>query len=127
MYPIGASSSRFYWLPRIHKKDIALRPIVSNRCSVTYGVAKELARILKPLAEETIHHVNNTKEFTDKIKNTKLDEGECITSHDVTALFTAVPVVSAIDIIKNRLKQVTELPNRSIMSSSNIIELLNSV
>ena len=88
---------------------------------MTYGVAKELARILKPLAGRAIHHVNNTKEFADEIKKTKLEEGECITSYDVSSLFTSIPVAAAIDIIKNRLEQDTELPNRTIMSANNII------
>ena len=49
MYPTVASSLKFYGLPKIHKKDITLRPILFSIASVTYGVAKELARILKPL------------------------------------------------------------------------------
>ena len=53
-----------------------------------------------------------------------MEGGECITSYDVTALFTAVPMPSAIDIIKNRLEQDTELPNSTIMSANNIVELL---
>ena len=70
MYPTGASSPNFNRLPKIHK-DIPLRPIVSNRGPVTYGVAKELARLLKPLDCRTINHVNNPKEFVDVIKNTQ--------------------------------------------------------
>ena len=122
MYPTGASSLMFYWLPQTHKKDIPLRPIVSSIGSVTYGV--ELAGILKPPVGITIYNVDNSKAFVGKIKNTKLEKGECITSYDVTSLFTAVPVSSAIDIIKNRLELDTELPYRTIMSDNNTIELL---
>ena len=49
MYPTGASPPKFYGLPKIHKKNIPLRPIVSNIGSVSYWVAKELAKIIKPL------------------------------------------------------------------------------
>ena len=52
------------------------------------------------------------------------EDGECIISYYVTSLFTAVPVASTIDIVKNRLEQDAELPGRTIMSTSNIIELL---
>ena len=38
-----------YGLPKIHKLDTPLRPIVSSCGSVTYGVTKELANILKSL------------------------------------------------------------------------------
>ena len=78
MYPTGASSPKLYGLPKIHKKNIPLRPIVSSQGSVNYGVAKELAKILKPLTGNTIHQVNNPKEFAEDIKKIKLSEGECI-------------------------------------------------
>ena len=123
MYPTWASSPKFYGLPKIHK-NIPLRPIVSSIGSVTYGVAKEIARIIKPLMGTSEHHVNNTKEFADEIRKTKLEEGECITSYGVTALFTSIPVSSALEIIRNKLEQDADLPNRSIMTADNIIELL---
>ena len=50
-------------------------PIVSSIGSVTYEVAKELARIIKPLMGTSEHHVNNTKEFAYEIRKTKLEEG----------------------------------------------------
>ena len=49
IYPTGCVPPKFYDLPKIHKPDTPLRPIVSSCGSVTYGVAKELAKILKPL------------------------------------------------------------------------------
>ena len=49
MYPTGCVTPMFYGLPKIHKPDTPLRPIVSSCGSVTYGVAKELAKILKPI------------------------------------------------------------------------------
>ena len=80
VYPTGSSVPKFYGLPEIHKKDVPLRPIVSSIGSVTYGVAKELSRILKPLVGKSIYHVDNSKEFAEEIRNTRLEEGECITS-----------------------------------------------
>ena len=87
--------------------------MVSSIGSVTYGVAKELARILNPLVGNPSHHVNNTKEFADEIRNTKLEEGECITSYDVTALFTSTPLPLPLAIIRKMLEQDTDLQNRS--------------
>ena len=97
---------------------------MSSRGCISYGVAKELARILKPLTGNTIHHVNNSSEFTDDIKKIKLEEGECIMSYDVAALFTSIPVQSAIEATKKKLEQDTELHQRTPMSINNILELL---
>ena len=88
IYPTGVSPPKFYGLPKIHK-NIPLRPIVSSIASVTYGVAKELARIIKPLMGCSPYHVNNSKQFAYEMKEMKLEEGECITSYDVNALFTS--------------------------------------
>ena len=48
MYPTGCVPPKFYGLPKIHKPDTPLRPIVSSCGSVTYGVAKELAKSSNP-------------------------------------------------------------------------------
>ena len=60
MYPTGCVPPKFYGLPKIHKPDTSLRPIVSSCGSVTYGVAKELAKILKFLVGKSPHHINST-------------------------------------------------------------------
>ena len=49
MYPTGCVPPKFYGLPKIHKTGTPLRPIVSSRGSVTYGVAKVLYKVTKPL------------------------------------------------------------------------------
>ena len=124
VYPTGASASKFYRPPKIHKEVVPLRPIVSIIGSVTYGVVKELSRILKPLVGNSSHHVNNSKEFAEEIRYIKLERGECLTSFDVTALYISIPVADAIEVIKRRLEQDTELPRRTTWSPDNIQKLL---
>ena len=124
MYPTGVSPPKFYGLPKIHKKNIPLRPIVSSIGSMSYGVAKELAGIIKPLMGCSQHHVNNSKQFAEEMKEIKLEEGECITSYDVIALFTSIPIPSALDIMKKKLEQDAELHKRTIMPVDTILELL---
>ena len=58
------------------------------------------------------------------MKKTKLEEGKCIISYDVSVLFTSIPVASAIEIIRNKLEQDTELHKRTTMSANNILEQL---
>ena len=123
VYPTGASAPKFYRLPKIHKEDVPLRPIVSSIGSVTYGVAKELSRILTTLVGNSSHHVNNSL-FAEEIRNIKLERGECLTPFDVTALYTSIPVADAIELIKRRLEQDTELLRRTTWSPDNILKLL---
>ena len=50
--------------------------------------------------------------------------GECLNSYDVSALFTSVPIVPALNIIRDLLEQDDTLHDRSVLSVQNIIEPL---
>ena len=124
MYPTGAVTPKFYGLPKIHKRDIPLRPNVSCRGSINYEVAKELSRILRPLVGKSPHHIKNTGDFVQQVRGIKLHPTECITSYDVSACFTSVPIESAITIIRNKLELDPELHNRTTMKVEHITSLL---
>ena len=66
---------KFYVLPEMHKGDIALRPIVSNRGTSTYGVGKELATVLRPLVGKFPHHIQNTEDFIDEVHMNQIHDG----------------------------------------------------
>ena len=114
--PTSAVPLNFYGLPKIHKTGTPLRPIVSSRGSITYGVAKELSHIIKPLVGQSPHHLKNTQHFIQQLQGIRLQAGESITSYDVKALFTSVPVQPSIQIVKHRLQQDTTLPQRTSVS-----------
>ena len=118
MYPTGAVAPKLYGLPKAHKRDIPLRPIVSSRGPMNYEVAKELSRILRPLVGKSPHHIKYTGDFLWQVK---VQPGECITSHDVSALFTYVPIEPAITIIRNKLELNQEIHKRTTMKVVQII------
>ena len=124
MYPTGAVSSKYYGLPKIHKAGTPLRPIISSIGTASYNTAKELARILKPLVGTTIHHVQNTRDFIEQIKEVRLKDGESIMSYDVTSLFTSVPIKPTLEIIQKRLTEDPDLHNRTSMNIQQIVNLL---
>ena len=103
---------------------MSLRPIISSIGSVTYASAKELSRILKPLVGRSPHHVMNNLDFLESIRGIQLQPEECMVSYDVEALFTSVPVESAICIIKKHLEEDKELHQRIAMSVNQITCLL---
>ena len=124
MYSTSCIALKFYGLPKIHKTGTPLRPIVSSRDSVTYGVAKVMAKILKPLVGKSPHHVQSTSDFVNKVREIAILPGECLTSYDVTTLFTSVPIDPALNIIKDLLERDDNLSNRTVLSVQNIKELL---
>ena len=124
MYLTGCVPHRFYGLPQIHKPDTPFRPIVSSCGSVIYGVARELAKILKPLVGKSPHHINSTQDFVEQIKHITLGPGECLSSYDVSALFASAPVDPALHIIKDLLEKDHTLKERTVLAVSDIILLL---
>ena len=110
---------RFYGLPKIHKTDVPLRPIVSFINSPTYNLSKFLANIISALVTNRFS-VNNSIDFIERIKNIAIEEDEILVSFDVVSLFTSVPVDHAIDIVVNLLDCDDSLSSRTQLSSQDI-------
>ena len=98
--------------------------IVSSCGSVTYGVAKELTKILKPLVGKSPHHIKSTQDFVEQVRHIPLVPGECLSSYDVSALFTSVPINPALKVIKGLLEKDHTLKDRSVMGVNDIFLLL---
>ena len=54
---------RLYGLPKVHKQDVPLRPIVSFVSSPTYQLSKFLTSLLSPIVGLSDHHVRNSQHF----------------------------------------------------------------
>ena len=93
-------------------------------CSINYEAGKGLARILRPLVGKSPHHMKNTDDFVQQFRGIRLQPGECVTSYDVSTLFTWVPIESAITIIRRKLELDPELHTRTPMKVEHIISLL---
>ena len=124
MYPTGCSAPKFYRLPKIHKPDTPLRPIMSSHVSVTYGVAKELTKILKPLVGKSPHHVHSNQDIVEQANKVTLMPGECLSSYDVIAQFTLIQVDPALGLIKILLEKYRTLKERTVLLVKDIILLL---
>ena len=122
--PNNAGTPGFYGLPQIHKEGVPLRPNVSSRGAVSYGITKELARILKPLVGKSAYNIQNTRDFVQQLKNIKLHPNECIISYGVKELFTSVPIEPATEIIRKHLEDDMDLQQRTSMTVNHLICLL---
>ena len=104
LYPTEAGVPKFYGLPKIHKKETPLRPIVSSIGSVSYATSKELTRILKPLVGRSPYHVHRNQDLLEDLRSLKLKD-ECLMSFDVKAVFTSIPIQPAINVIQKTTRR----------------------
>ena len=102
---------KLYGLPKLHKPNIPMRPIVSFCGSPTYQLSKYLTNVLKPLTEESRHKLQSTENFIDAIKTIQIPDDHKLVSFDVKSLFTSIPLQLALDCTENAIKNSTaELP-----------------
>ena len=121
--PNDASTAKFYGLPKIHKENIPLRPIVSLPGTPTYELSKYLAMILHPLVKTSPHTINNANTFFTNIKDLQPDE--IMISFDVVSLFTSIPLDTAKRITNEVLTYDESWQSRTKLDKHDILELLD--
>ena len=112
--PKPVQPPKLYGLPKIHKSNIPLRPIVSQINSPTYNLAKHVAGVLQPLVGNTPSFVKDSVHFRDIVKSIRLEPGDIMVSFDVESLFTNVPLKDCLEVIKGKLSD-QELPKDYIV------------
>ena len=92
-----------YGLPKIHKKNVPMRPIISNCGSPSYNLSKWLAKQLSPvLGSFSKAHLRHNQDLLDFLRSIKPGEDRFI-SFDVVSLFTNVPVKPTLDFLQRKL------------------------
>jgi hypothetical protein len=81
-----------------------LRPVVSCILSLTYGLAKHLVGLLKPLVGNSIHHIRNSEAFIQKVKEIQLQEKALLVSFIVTSLITRVPLEDTLHVLSSTFR-----------------------
>ena len=91
-----------YGLPKVHKPNFPLRPIISAIGTHSYKLAKFLVPLLRPFSTNTFT-INDTFTFVKELCELKINTNDVImASFDVKSLFTNIPLDETIDIIINK-------------------------
>ena len=95
-----------YGLPKVHKLNTPLRPIISNVNSPSYGLSKKLAKMLSPLLGSFSNsHLRHNSDLISRLINVIPGDSKFI-SFDVSSLFTNVPLEQTLKFLERKLCNV---------------------
>ena len=129
LYPRGSVIPRLYGIPKTHKENIPVRPIMSMTNTAYEPLSKWLAQKLQPIeAYFSEYCIKDSFSFVDVLRGVNThstfpapSSPTVMVSYDVSSLFTNVPVFETIDII---IRAVEEQPHLCGISPSLLRELL---
>ena len=78
-----------------------------------------------PLVGKSEHHIQNSGDFVDKVKNLKVPPGQKLITYDVSAPFISIPLPNAIKAVRIKLDEDPKLQDRTPLSRERIIGLLS--
>ena len=87
-----------------------MRPIVSACGTATYQLAKFLTKILQKYTGITPMFVKDSKGFSQYLRSVHFGKEEELVSFDVSALFTSIPILTALEVINRLFTECIENP-----------------
>ena len=101
----------FYMTPKLHKKDIPGRPVVSSIDCHTSKLSKLTDHYLQLHAKALPSYVKDSTDFINKLENVKDTSKESIlVTLDVKALYTNIPNHEGIEAVKETLNNKAKKP-----------------
>ena len=84
-------TSVLYFLKKIHKNPMGIRPIVSSINSITENISQFVDIWLQPIMRNLPSFIKDTTEFINLIENTPFPMDCILASIDVSSLYTNIP------------------------------------
>ena len=96
---------KIYGLPKTHKPDVPLSPIISGIGSAPHNIAKLLAKLLSPLLGTISNaHLKNSGSLLNKLTDIDM-HNKYLPSLDIKSLYTNIPVDKCIECLHNYLRK----------------------
>ena len=110
--------------PKVHKQGMPLRPIVSCRNTIFSALTKECGRILGPLVGKTSHHIKDSCDLVDKLRNISIPTGYSMCSFDLKDMFTCLDQETTLRLAKTMLENDRSLSKRTPIRINDILALV---
>lgn len=111
MNDTSAILPRIHGLPKLHKHNIPLRPVVDTTNSPSYALNKYMNDILKKIVNNEKYNVKNSYEFKKFIDETRVPDDHILVSFDVVSLYTNTDIDEVTNILKRKWPEIKKHTN----------------
>ena len=125
--PTDSPAPRFYGQPKIHQPVVPIRPIVSYSGSPLYNLNKYITNILKTYVKHENNNAKNSTTFSNYIQNVPIEDGEIMVSFDVTSVYTNIPIIDTLNIIKDYVHSDDQFARKTAIPQEKFLDLVNLV
>ena len=125
--PTDSPALRFYGQPKIHKPGVPIRPIVSYSGSPLYNLNKYIANNLKTDVKDENNNAKNSTTFSNYVRNVPIEDDEIMVSFDVTSLYTNIPIIDTLNIIKDYVHSDGQFTRKTAIPQEKFLDLVNLV
>ena len=91
MPPPNVRTAVIYFLKKIHKNPMGIRPIVSTVNSATANLAEFLDIYLQPIMKQLPAYLKDTTQFVNEISEIPVEQNTWLVTVDVKSLYTNIP------------------------------------
>lgn len=119
----NAITPKIYGLPKIHKNDVPLRPIVSCIQSPFNLLSKFLKNILNNIVYKNNYYIRDSIDLKEKIKDITIPQNYILVSLDVISLYTSIPIKLVTKVIEEKwdeIKQYTDIPMNEFIEATEL-------
>lgn len=119
--------SKIYGLPKLHKLNFPLRPIVSTYTSPIYLLSKFLSQIITNVVKQNKSCIKDSWSFKKLIDKIKIPSNYKIYSFDIVSMYTNIPlelVTKSLINNWNKIKSFTNIPKNDFINAVTFV--LNS-
>ena len=124
IFPTTTNPPRMFGQPKIHKPGLPMRPIVSARDTIFSELTREAARIITPLVGKSPHHLRDSVDLKDKLKDKIIPPDFVLVSFDLVSMFTNIPQADAINIVEEKLTHDATLHERTPIKANHVVDLI---
>lgn len=105
-----ARTQRLYFLPKLHKTPLAVRPIVSCCSGPTETVSAFLDHFLQPMAWAVSSYVANSTDFLRRLAHQRLPPSSLLITLDVASLYTNISHEDARQVVRRVFTDFPDVP-----------------